>query len=74
MIATRVTLSFHFVREPWWPRDLTDALSDLADLWLRRLEEQAHATAQCHRPRRTGRHHPRGPIAVPAPIPATPSV
>ncbi|CAO4132622.1 hypothetical protein [Methylorubrum extorquens] len=52
-IATHVTLSFHFVREPWWPRNLTDALSDLADLWLRRLEGQAHATAECHRPRRT---------------------
>lgn len=51
-IATRVTLSFRFVREPWWPRHLTNALSDLADLWLRRLEEQAHATAQHHRPRR----------------------
>lgn len=53
MIATRVTLSFHFVREPWWPRDLTEALSDLANLWLRRLEEQAHATTQHQRPRHT---------------------
>ncbi|WP_245436383.1 hypothetical protein [Methylobacterium sp. V23] len=44
-IATRATLSVHFVREPWWPNDLTDALSDLADLCLRRLAEQAHATA-----------------------------
>lgn len=43
-IATRATLSFRFVREPWWPRNLTDALSDLAELWLRRLEEQAHET------------------------------
>jgi hypothetical protein len=52
-IATRVTLSFCFVPEPWWPRDLTDALSDLADLWLRSLEEQAHASAPHHRPCRT---------------------
>nr|WP_321182220.1 hypothetical protein [Methylobacterium sp. Leaf122] len=52
-IATRVILSFHFVPEPWWPRDLTDALSELADLWLWCLEKQAHATAQHHRPHRT---------------------
>lgn len=52
-IATRVTLSFQFVRERWWPRNLTDALSDLADNWLQRLEERAHATAPHNRPRRT---------------------
>lgn len=33
-IATCVTLSFQFVREPWWPRNLMDALSDLADKGL----------------------------------------
>ncbi|MCI9882621.1 hypothetical protein MTL_21510 [Methylobacterium goesingense] len=38
-ISTRATLSVHFVREPWWPNDLTDALDALADLWLRRLAE-----------------------------------
>lgn len=48
MIVTRVTLSFHFVREPWWPRDLTDAMIELADSWLRHLEEQPHATARSH--------------------------
>lgn len=52
-IAARVTLSFRFVREPWWPCDLTDALSDLADLWLRHLEKQAHATTLHRRPCRT---------------------
>lgn len=44
-LATRATLSFHFVREPWWPRDLTHALASLADLWLQRLKEQARAPA-----------------------------
>lgn len=48
MIATRVTLSFHFVREPWWPRNLTNAMNKLAEGWLRHLEEQAHATARSH--------------------------
>lgn len=52
-ITTRVTLSFHSVHEPWWPRNLTDALSDFADLWLRRLEEQAYATAQHRQPCRS---------------------
>lgn len=52
-ITTRVTLAFHFVREPWWPRNLTDALSDYADLWLRRLEEQAYGTALHRQPCRT---------------------
>lgn len=44
-IATRVSLTFHFVREPWWPPHMTDALARLADLWLQRLEEQARSTA-----------------------------
>lgn len=52
-IATRVILSFRFVREPWWPHDIAGALGSLADIWLRRLEEQAHETAQHHQPRRT---------------------
>lgn len=73
-IATRVTLSVHFVPEPWWPRDLTDALRDLADLWLRRLEAQAQATARKRRIYQKRQDNPDGPIAVLAPIAATPSV
>jgi hypothetical protein len=42
-IATRVILSFRFVREPWWPHDIAGALGSLADIWLRRLEELATA-------------------------------
>ncbi len=72
-LATRAILFVHFVREPWWSRDLTDALSDLADLWLRRLAAQAHATTPNHRGHRT-QHHPTRTIAVLAPIPAPPSV
>lgn len=44
-IVTHVGLTFHFVREPWWPSQLADALAGLADLWLQRLEEQARSTA-----------------------------
>ncbi|MGF3027059.1 hypothetical protein ACQVP2_30110 [Methylobacterium aquaticum] len=73
-IATRVTLSVHFVPEPWWPRDLTDALRDLADLWLRRLEAQAQAQARNRRTYRERLDNPDRPIAVLAPIAATPSV
>lgn len=60
-ITTRVTLSFHFVHEPWWPHDLTDALSDLADLWLQRLAEQAYATAPGHQTSERGRTTRAGP-------------
>ncbi|ACK85517.1 hypothetical protein [Methylorubrum extorquens] len=42
-IATRVILSFRFVREPWWPHDIAGALGSLANIWLRRLEELATA-------------------------------
>lgn len=63
-IATRVTLYFHFVREPWWPRDLTDALNDLADLWLRRLDEQVHTTSQNHQTSERGRTTRPGPSLV----------
>lgn len=73
-LATRATLSVHFVRESWWPDDLTDALGDLADLWLRRLAEQAHATTPEPPDHRARRRHPTPTIAVLTPIPAPPSV
>lgn len=45
IIATRVSLSFRFVREAWWISMMETALADLADLWLRRLADQIRLTA-----------------------------
>lgn len=53
IITTRVSLTFHFVRESWWPTDIATALADIADLWLHRLADQTSATA----PHRRGTGH-----------------
>ncbi|MCJ2113447.1 hypothetical protein MKK64_19940 [Methylobacterium sp. E-025] len=71
-LATRVTLSVNFVREPWWPNDLTHTLGSLPDLWLRRLEKQAR-DGQGPPDLRT-RQAPTRTIALLAPIPSPPSV
>ncbi|RVU14170.1 hypothetical protein [Methylobacterium oryzihabitans] len=48
-VATRVGMFFRFVPASWWPVHLEGALTDLADLWLRRLEEHQHSSAEHHR-------------------------
>ncbi|GJD86902.1 hypothetical protein BHAOGJBA_0400 [Methylobacterium hispanicum] len=49
IITTRVSLTFHFVREAWWPTDIATALADIADLWLRRLTNQTPPAASHRR-------------------------
>lgn len=62
MIVTRVTLSFHSVRELSWPCDLTNVPNVFADLWRWCLEGPAYATARA--PPRAMRDNLSGPIAI----------
>jgi hypothetical protein len=44
-IATRIGMSLHLVHEPWWPNDLTDTLTSLANTWHRCIAERAQSMA-----------------------------
>jgi hypothetical protein len=73
-IATRIGLCLHFVCEPWWPSNIAEAMANLSDLWLRRLEEHAQSTVCGRQQRQARRGLPGEHIGEIAPIHALPSV